>query len=134
LVFDEVALVFEVVAFVSAADALAFFDVVALVLDAVTLAFDVFALGFGAVALALDAVALAFNVAAFVFDGAALAFDVVAFVLDGAALAFDVVALVFDVAAAVFLAFSGDFLTIGFFPELFVRFCLVSAFVAVSFS
>jgi hypothetical protein len=76
---------------------------------------------------------LALDVVALVFGAAALTLDAVVLAFGAAALALDVVALVFEGAAAVFRTFSGDFLTTAFFPELLVRFCLVSAVFSVFF-
>jgi hypothetical protein len=68
-----------------------------------------------------------------VLGAVALALDAVVLALAAVALALAIAALVFDGAAAVLRAFSGDFLTSCFFPELLVRFCLVPAVFAVSF-
>jgi hypothetical protein len=76
---------------------------------------------------------LAFGAAALALVAVVLDFGALALALGAAALVFGAVALVFDGDVAVFGALSVDFLATGFFPELFVRFCLVTAVFAVFF-
>jgi hypothetical protein len=114
------------------------FGTVALAFDGVFLALEVFALVFDGVVLALevltlvfDVVVLALEVFALVFDGVVLDIEVFALVFDGVVLGLEVLASGFDIFATVFLAFSGDFLTVAFFSGLCVRNGLAPAFFAV---